>query len=145
MRADRQFDMSLALVIGGEQKAHSCSVAPLSDGLDLAAEAFSPVDRLRHLDARLVADSSLEIRLPDQRPVDAGRGDFEPIGLGHDVLDVERGRECGAGALTVVDRHRAVGTFRHDLHRRSAGRGDFHPHEPQPEIAQDRRGDAPDA
>jgi hypothetical protein len=45
----------------------------------------------------------------------------------------------------VIDRHRAVGTLGHDLHRRPSGRGDFDPDKPQAEIAQDWRGDACDS
>ena len=62
----------------------------------------------------------------------------------HDVLDIEHRRERNAGALAVVDRHRAVGAFGHDLHSRARGGGNLHPDEPQAEIPQDRRCDATD-
>ena len=61
------------------------------------------------------------------------------------LLDVEHRRQRHARALAVVDRHRPVGTLGHDLHRRPCGGGDFHPNQPEAEIAQDRRGDPADA
>ena len=143
--ADRQIDAGLALVVGGHQQACGRPVRAVRDGFDQAAESFASIDRRRHLDPRLAADRPLEIRLPDKRPVDARGGELEPIGLAHDVLDVEHRRERRAGPLAVLNRHRPVRPLGHDLHRRPAGRRDLDPHEPQPEIAQDRRGDAPDA
>src|SRR5271166_852217 len=143
--ADRQLDVRLAFVVGRQQNARRRPVRPWRDGLDQSTEPFTSVDRRRHLDARLVADCALEIRLPNKRPVDAGGGNLEPIGLGHDVLDVEYRRERRAGPLAVVNRHRAVWPLGHDLHRRPGGRRDPDPHEPQSEVAQHRRGDASDA
>ncbi len=87
---------------------------------------------------------ALEVAQAHERTVDAGRRKLEPIGLGHDVLGVEHRRQGFARALTIVDRHRAVRSFGHDLYGRAGGGGDFYPHEPEAEIAQHRRRDPAD-
>ena len=76
---------------------------------------------------------------PHQRPVDPGRGHFQPV-LGLDrVLDVEHRRERARSRLAILDRHRAVRPLRHDLHRAARRAGDAHAHQP---IAEARRAPA---
>jgi hypothetical protein len=77
--------------------------------------------------------------------VDAGRRDFEPVGLAHRLLEVEHRRQRLARAFAIADRHGPVRTLGHDLHRRALGRGNLHPDDAQSEIAQHRLGDARDA
>ncbi len=57
-----------------------------------------------------------------QRPVDARRGDFQPIGLAHRLLEVEHRRQRLAGAFAIVDRHGSVRALGHDLHASRPGR-----------------------
>src|SRR5271157_5236939 len=59
--ADRQLDMTLALVVGDEEKTRRRPVGTLRDRLDPAAEALAAIDRDRHLDAGLVPDGAFEI------------------------------------------------------------------------------------
>ena len=54
--------------------------------LEHAPEALASRHRLRELDLGFVAQPSPRNRRPDQRPVDAGRGDLEPISAGNRIV-----------------------------------------------------------
>ena len=58
---------------------------------------------------------TLEIRAAHQRPIDAGRGNLEPVGALDRIRDVEHRRQRARRRLAVLDRHRAVRALRHDL------------------------------
>ena len=68
-----------------------------------AAEAAAARRRHRHLDLHLVARPGLEVRGPDQGPVDPRRGNFEMVPRGDHVLDIEDRRHGAAHRLAVVD------------------------------------------
>ena len=53
---------------------------------------------------------------PHQRPVDARRGNLEPIGAVDRVGDIEHRRQRARDLLAILHRHRAVRPLRHDLH-----------------------------
>ena len=61
--------------------------------LDEAAEALAAIDHVAKLDLGLVADIGGEVAGAHQRPVDAGRADFEVIFAVDRILDVEHRRE----------------------------------------------------
>ena len=86
-----------------------------------------------------LAGIALEIRAAHQRPVDAGRGDLQPIGALDRIGDVEHRRQRARDRLAILDRHRAVRPLRHDLHGAAVDAGDAHPHQP---IAEARRAPA---
>jgi hypothetical protein len=86
-----------------------------------------------------------EVGAPHQRPVDPGRGQFQPVFPFHRVLDVEHRRERARGRLAILDRHAAVGTFRHDLHGDAGFAENADPHQPVAETRQHRRRDGRDA
>ena len=132
------------LLVGRQADA---GMNPSADGVyrfEDAAKTLAAIDGDRHLDARLVADGAAKIGFAHQRPVDAGRGDLQPVGLREQVLDVERRRQIFARALAILDRYRPVGAFGHDLHGCARPGGDLHPDEPEAEIAQHGLGDAAD-
>ena len=109
---------------------------------DLEKQALEPlaaVERHVEFDPRLVAERPHEIGAAHQRPVDAGRGHFEPVFARDRVLEVEHRRQRPAGRLAILDRHRAVGPLGHDLQRRrDAARAS-----PAPAAARDRLSTGP--
>ncbi len=60
-----------------------------------------------------------EIRLADQRPVDAGRRHFQMIGLLDRIGHVERRRNRAADLFAILDGHGAVVALGHDLQRQA--------------------------
>ena len=82
----------------------------------LAAEPLAALGGHRHLDLHLIAGVALEIRLPHQRPVDAGRRQLQPVGAIDRIGRVEHRRQRARARLAIVDRHRAVGPLGHHLH-----------------------------
>src|SRR5206468_19622 len=50
------------------------------DARDLAAEPLPSLVRDRHVDLDEMTGIPFEIRAPHQRPVDSGRGNFQPVG-----------------------------------------------------------------
>ena len=143
--ADRQFDLALASVVGDQRHPRRRAIGPERDACETPAKALASVDKDRHLDPRLVADGAGEIRFAHQRPIDARGGNLQPIGLRHRLLDVEDRRQRHADAFAILDRHRPVGTLRHDLNRRALARGNLDPDKPVAQIPQNRRRDAADA
>ena len=92
-----------------------------------------------------MAGPGREIRLADQRPVDAGRRHFQMIGLVDRILDVERRRHRAADLLAILDGHGAVVALGHDLQRQSVLAGQPHADEAKAHAAQHRRDDRSDA
>ena len=86
-----------------------------------AAKALAAVDRDFHLDLDQMAGIAVEIGFAHQRPVDAGRGNFQPVGAVDRVGDVEHRRQRARHRLAVLDRHGAVRPLRHDLHGAAVG------------------------
>ena len=73
---------SLSLLSSADDdEPHRGALGARLDRLDPAAKALAAGDRRRHFDLRLVPGGALEIAQAHQRPVDAGRRNFEPIGL----------------------------------------------------------------
>ena len=70
-----------------------------------------------------------------------GRGYFEPIGAIDRIGHVEHRRERARDRLAVLDRHRAVRPFGHDLDRAAVEPGNLHPHQAVPDAGQDGLGD----
>src|SRR5215207_9362399 len=115
------------------------------DAAQAPTEALAAVQRHVHLDLRLVTGPALEIAAAGERPVDAGRGDFETVGLRHRILEIEHRRDRTAHRLAIRDRHGAVRPLGHDLDRTAVLARHLHPHEPEAEILDrglDHGGDA---
>ena len=110
-----------------------------------AAETLAAVDRHGHLDLHDVAGVALEIGAPHQRPVDAGRRHFQPVGAVDRIGDVEHRRQRARGGFAILDQHRAVGPLGHDLHGAAVAAGDAHAHQPIAEAFEHRLGDRGDA
>jgi len=120
-------------------------VAANARGLAIHAEqqtvkSASAVDRRRHFHLEAVAGKALEIRAPHQRPVHAGRGHFEPVGAIDRIGDIEHRRERARDRLAVLDAHRPIRPFGHDLDRAAVEPRNLHPHETIADAAQDRLG-----
>ena len=133
---------SLMSSIGSRTSASSPSAASsrrmrarlaLGAGKD-AAKALAALDRHCHLDLRDVAGVALEIGFAHQRPVDAGRGNLQPVGAVDRIGDVEHRRQRARHGLAILDRHRAVRALRHDLHGAAVRARDLHPHQPIAEL-----------
>ena len=103
-----------------------------------AAEALAPANAGRHLDPCFARKSAPEIRDADERTIDPRRGNFEAIGPFYRLLDIEDGREGRAHDFAIIEVHRPVGTFRHDLHRHSRLRRKLDPDQPVSETGQNR-------
>ena len=110
-----------------------------------AAKALASFLREGHLDLGLVARIALEIGAAHQRPVDAGRRNLQPVFAVDRILHVENRRERTRDRLAILDRHRAVGPLRHDLHGAALRGGHPHAHQPVAHAGQHRRGDRGDA
>ena len=133
---DRQQDFGICV----RRRIVAANARALAFGADeFAAESPPAVDRRLHLHLRDVAGIAVEIRTPHQRPVDAGRGNLQPIGGFDRVGDIEHRRQRARGGLAVLDRHGAVRPFGHDLYGAAGKAGDAHPHQP---IAERRRAPA---
>ncbi len=92
-----------------------------------------------------MAGITVEIRAAHQRAVDAGRGNFQPVGLLDRIVDVEHRRQRPRDILAILDAHRAVGALGHDLHRAAGLRGDAHAHQAEAEVGEHRLGQHADA
>jgi hypothetical protein len=101
------------------------------DSLQRAGQLLAAADLLGEAEPRLVAGPVGEILRPGQRPVDARRGDFEPIGLLDRVGGVEHLREPPRQPLAILEGELArVRPLGHHLQRRIALAADHrHPHE----------------
>ena len=108
------------------------------DLANTAAEALAPANAGRHLDPCFPRKSAPEIRDADERTIDPRRGNFEAIGPFYRILDIEDGRESRAHDFAIIEVHRPVGTFRHDLHRHSRLRRKLDPDQPVSETGQNR-------
>ena len=85
------------------------------DASKRAAEPLAALMRHRHLDLDEVAGIALEIGAAHQRPVDARRGNLQPVGAVDRIGDVQHRRQRPRDRLAVLDLHRSVGPLRHDL------------------------------
>ena len=124
--------------------AHVIAMQPHRIALDAcqrAAESLAALMRHRHLDLHEMAGIALEIGAAHQRPVDPGRGNLQPVGAVDRIGDVEHRRQRPRNRLAILDLHRSVGPFRHDLHGAAEFPGDLDPHQPVAHALQDRRGD----
>ena len=111
----------------------------------MAAKTLAAVDRDLHLDLDQMAGVAVEIGFAHQRPVDAGRGNLQPVGALDRVGHVEHRRQRARDGLAVLDRHAAVRPLRHDLHGAAVGARYLHPHQPVAEALDHRLGDGRDA
>jgi hypothetical protein len=91
-----------------------------------------------HLDFHEMPGIAFEIGAAHQRPVDTGRGNLQPIGLVDRVGDVQNRRQRPRDRLAIVDLHRSVGPFRHDLHGAAEFAGYLDPHQPVAHSLQHR-------
>ena len=87
------------------------------DAAERAAEPLAALMRNRHLDFHEVAGIAFEIGAAHQRPVDPGGRNLEAIGAVDRIGDVEHRRQRLRDRLAILDLHRSVGPFRHDLDR----------------------------
>ena len=85
------------------------------DAAQRAAEPLAALMRHRHLDLDEMTGIALEIGTAHQRAVDAGRGNFQPVGALDRIGDVEHRRQRPRDRLAILDQHGAVGPLRHDL------------------------------
>ena len=111
----------------------------------MPAKPLAAFERVAQLDARLVADGAAEIGFAHQRPVDARRRHFQPVGRADRVFEVEMRRDRHAGGLAILDAHRAVRLLGHHLQDRRGGGGELHPHQPIADARSGRRDDLGDA
>jgi len=110
------------------------------DAVEHAAKSFAALERCRHLDFHQMTGIALEIGPPNQRPVDSWRGNFQPVGPVDRIGDIEHRRQRPRHRLAILDLHRAVGAFGHDLHRAAGLAGNPDPHQPVTHALQDRSG-----
>ena len=94
-----------------------------------AAEPLAALMGDRHLDLHEMAGIALEIRAAHQRPVDARRGNLQPIGALDRVGDIEHRRQRARDRLAILDLHRAVRPLGHDLHGAAGLAGNPDPHQ----------------
>ena len=135
--ADRQQDLGVfagCCLIAAESRA----VALGAD--ERAAETAAALDRDRHLDLDGVASVALEVGAAHQRPIEAGRRDFQPVRLLDRVGDVEHRRQRARQRLAVVDGHGSVRPLRHDLHGAAGQAGNLHPDQAQAKPLDHRLG-----
>jgi hypothetical protein len=138
--------------VGVINRRRIVAVQPDSVALDAgkrSAEPFAAMTGDGHLDLDEVTCMTLEIRAAHQRPIDAGRGNFQPVGPFDGVGDIEHRRKCARNRLAIFDVHRSVRPFGHDLDRATCLAGDPDPDQPIAHLLQhgrsnrrDTRGDA---
>ena len=109
------------------------------DAGERAAEPLAALMGDRHLDLHEMAGIALEIGAAHQRPVDAGRGNLQPIGAVDRIGDIEHRRQRPRDRLAILDLHRSVGPFRHDLDGAAGFAGNLDPHQPVAHALQHRR------
>src|SRR5262249_54751065 len=120
---------------GAERYADFAGLADQADVVVRAAEqtpaeALPARHGLRQLVLRLEAGEAVVILGANQRPVDARRADFERIGAGDRVGDIEKGRNGAADLGAVLDAHRRViAALGHDLQRHAARADDRNAHQ----------------
>ena len=110
----------------------------------LTAEALAALDRHRHFDLHKIIGVAIEVRLPHQRAVDAGRRQFQPIGAVHRIGSIKHRRQRARTNLAVVDGHGAVRPLGHHLHGAAVGAGDAHAHQPIAQAFKHRLDDGRD-
>ena len=116
--------------------------------LDADERAAKPLAALvsdRHLDLDEMAGVALEIGAANQRPIDARRGNLQPIGTVDRVGDVEHRRQCTRHRLAILDLHRSIRPFGHDLHSAAGLAGNPDAHQAIAQLLQDGACDRGDA
>ena len=108
---------------------------------EFAAEALAAVDRRQHLDVCDVAGVAIEIGAAHQRPVDAGRRDFQAIGAFDRVAGIKHRRKRARGGFAILDGHGSVRPLGHDLNSAAGGGGNSHTDQPIAETGEHRLGD----
>ncbi len=111
------------------------------DACERAAEPLAALMGDRHLDLHQMAGIALEIGAAHQRPVDPGRGNLQPIGPVDRIGDIEHRRQRLRDRLAILDLHRSVRPFRHDLDGAAGFAGNLDPHQPVAHSLQHRSGD----
>src|SRR6516165_5412925 len=104
--------------------------------VQFAAKPFAAVDRHLHLDLSDMAGITVEVGPPHQRSIDTGRGNFQPIRAFDGIGNVEYRRQRARHRFTIVNVHRPVGTFGHDLHGATGKAGYAHPHQTKAEAGE---------
>ncbi len=108
---------------------------------DLTLEALALCNQNRCFNAGLVTRPVFEIGLSDQRPVDAGGGDFQMISLVYRIFDVERRRHSAADLLAIFDSHGSVLALSHDLQGQAILAGQPHANETEADCPKHRLDD----
>ncbi len=124
-------------------RAYVIAMQPHRIALDAGEHAAEPLAALmgdRHLDLDEMAGIALEIGAAHQRPVDAGRGNLQPVGAVDRVGDIEHRRQRLRNRLAILDLHRSVGPFRHDLDGAAGLSGNLDPDQPVAHSLQHRAG-----
>ena len=67
-----------------------------------------------------------------------GRGNLQPVGAVDRIGDVEHRRQRPRNRLAILDLHRSVGPFRHDLDGAAGFAGNLDPHQPVAHALQHR-------
>ena len=130
--------------VGIFARARVIAMQPHGIALDAAKRAAEPLAALmgdRHLDLDEMAGIALEIGTAHQRPVDPGRGNLQPVGPLDRIGDVEHRRQRPRDRLAILDLHRSVGPFRHDLDGAAGFAGNLDPHQPVAHSLQHRTRD----
>ena len=121
--------------------AYIIPVQPHAIAFDAGERAAEPLAALmgdRHLDLDEVASVALEIGTAHQRTVDARRRNLQPIGPVDRIGDVEHRRQRPRDRLAILDLHRSIGSFRHNLNGAAGLAGDLDPHQAVAHALQDR-------
>src|SRR5690606_6839173 len=90
------------------------------------------------LDPDEMAEPALKIAPTDERPVDPRRGHLQMISAIDRIVDIERGRNCAAHFLAILDAHRSVEPLRHDLQRQPILPRQANPHKAEAQGTQYR-------
>src|SRR4029077_7736772 len=113
--------------------------------VEFAAESFGAVDRVLHFDLGDVADIAREVGPAPQGPIDPRRRDFQPIRTFDGIGDIEDRRQRARDGFAILDTHRPVGPFGHDLDRAAGKSGYAHADQAIAEPGKHRLGQRGDA
>src|SRR3984893_17346427 len=125
------------LCIAANESQYGISTSAF-DCANKAAEALATANAGRHLDPCFPRKSAPEIRDANERTIDPRRRNIEAIGPFYRIVDIEDGRESRAHDFAIVEVHRPLGTFCHDLHCHSRLRRKLDPDQPVSETDQNR-------
>lgn len=110
----------------------------VAEALERTTQALPTVDRLGELDLCLLARPTLDVYRPDERTVDARRGDLEPVAALDDVVGIEYRRQLARDCRALVDGDVAVLALGHDLDGVTIAAGYRNSDESETKLLQDR-------